>query len=128
MKRLSTLAAWIFLSFLSVAGVNAADAPLHLQVLPGQAPVIVPEDPAAADIAPDDPQAQQDATNGQGTPTTPAAALFWQAREKARYENKVRAEAMREQEISKETTVNTSTTKSGKAAKKKQEKSKDATK
>lgn len=106
MNRSLTLAAWIALSFFCVAEVQAA---------------------ANESTAPQ--QAQQGETNvdQQGTPTTPAAALFWQAREKARYENKVRAEALRNQGISQETDQSSTST-SGKSAKKKQGKSKNSTK
>jgi len=109
MNRSVTLAAWILVSFLCVAEVKAAS------------------NEAAAT-----PQTQQGETNvdqqGQSdAPTTPAAALFWQAREKARYENKVRAEALRNQEVSKETGQG-STTAGGKSAKKKQGKSNSGTK
>lgn len=81
MNRLLALATWIFLSFFLIA-------PLH----------------AASDTVPvDQQQAQQDEANGQqATPTTPAAALTWQEREKSRYENKKRAAVKREMEINKE--------------------------
>lgn len=41
-------------------------------------------------------------TEGQGTPTTPEAAVAWQEKEKARSETKKRAEALREEQIKKE--------------------------
>lgn len=104
MNRSLALAAWIALSFLCVAEVQAASN------------------------EPTTPQQSETNVDQQSTPTTPAAALFWQAREKARYENKVRAEALRNQEIGQETAQDNTTTTTSKPAKKKQGKSKGSAK
>ncbi len=76
MNRLLVLATWIFLSIFLMGPAYAASDPVPLD--------------------------QQNEENVQGTPTTPAAALSWQEREKARHENQRRAEALRRAQIEKE--------------------------
>lgn len=96
MNRALILAAWIVVSFFAVGQVEAIAADLTGQQQPAE--VMAPEDATAGGGV-----GGQQAQQGQGTSTTPAAALFWQAREKARHEVKERAAVQRAEEMRKAT-------------------------